>query len=91
MWIHLPSVCCPSAPESGCSTSECDSLYLTLAPSATWRGRFLRVRYWRRVWFCLAYSESAVRGSTGPGIRRDESVTNAIVVHNSVGVTTDAH
>lgn len=50
MWIHLPSTCCPSAPESEASTSGSDELFQRLERSATWSGKSTAAASWRRVW-----------------------------------------
>lgn len=48
MWLTVPTSC-RCAPESAGSTSACDSLCQALARSATWSGKSIAPRSWRRV------------------------------------------
>lgn len=50
MWLHLPSECCPSSPESGDSISLSVWPSRRLASCAMSRGRRMRPRYWRAAW-----------------------------------------
>lgn len=49
MWLHVPTTLCRSAPESGDWNSASESLDQMLARYATWRGKSLPPRSWRRV------------------------------------------
>lgn len=48
MWIYLPTSCL-SAPAAQASTLDSESLARRLEPSATWKGKLLPPRSWRRV------------------------------------------
>jgi hypothetical protein len=50
MWLHIPSECCPSAPDTAGSILPSDSFFQTLERSATSSGKFRRFAYWRRAW-----------------------------------------
>lgn len=48
MWLHVPRKFCPSSPASPALTSPSSSLCHALARSATWRGKSLPPKSWRR-------------------------------------------
>lgn len=50
MWLHLPSTCCPSAPERGDSTLASDWRCQLLAPSAMSRSRHMPPASWKLAW-----------------------------------------
>lgn len=50
MWLHVPSMCCPSAPESADSISACEWRSQLLAQSVTSRGKLMLARSWLNAW-----------------------------------------
>lgn len=50
MWIHLPSECCPSVPESAEWSLPSGSFWETCARSVTSSGTLRQPAYWQRAW-----------------------------------------
>lgn len=50
MWIHLPSLLCPSVPVSPDSNWESGSFFQDCASSVTARGTFRQPKHWRDAW-----------------------------------------
>jgi hypothetical protein len=48
MWLHIPSTFLASAPDTAALTSESDWRFRMLERSATWRGKYISPRNWRR-------------------------------------------